>query len=550
MSYSSVAVSPSVRPSLIARLAARLRLHLALVAAAATLAVVWAGLVLTHEPPHLAVPAPVALRRVLANSGTAQMLSTVHWDRWEATAMDSRYEVLGFYRGPRIVATVTVGFDGHVVILDSTDLARQKYEYGSNVANDARVLAILCVLFVLVSAVWPLWRIRNLDVLVVASLTLSVVLYNRGMLTRMALVSYPALTYIALRCSWWALGSRRRPPPSVPLYDYLTRRWTEAQRVRMLRFLALTAALVVTIVGLTSFNVIDVGYAVMEGATLIIHGVLPYGHIPDVLHGDTYPIGSYLFYVPAAWLSPVHNVWDDADVTLAVAVVCALAAAVGLWRLASRAGPTPERADEASAAGLRSAIAWLTFPPLIVTISTGTSDVALAAMLVGALLLWRRPGWSAAAVSGAAWFKLTPLAILPLLLARLRGRALVRAVAAIALTSAVMVAFLVALGGAGAPLRMLSAMTFQFTRGSQHNLWAVIGSVPLQQLAEAATVALIVGVVVRMRRDRALAEDRARLAGVAAAILIGLQISANYWSYLYLVWAFPFIAVSLFAATV
>jgi hypothetical protein len=194
---------------------------------------------------------------------------------------------------------------------------------------------------------------------------------------------------------------------------------------------------------------------------------------------------------------------------------------------------------------MRAAIAVLAFPPLLVTVSTGTTDVVLAAMLVGVFVLWHRPAWGMGALSGAAWFKLAPLAIVPLLLARLRGRALVRAAAGLLLTSAGLVAFLVALGGLGAPHRMLSAMSFQFTRASPHTLWAVVGSVPLQQLAEAAIVALIAGAAVRLRRDRALADDRFRVAAIAGAVLLGIQISANYWNYMYLTWAVPFIVIWL-----
>jgi Glycosyltransferase family 87 len=520
MSYSSVALSPPVKATLAGRLMAWVRAHLAFVAAAVVLALAWGGLLLTHRQTPLAVPRAAALHYAFADPATAKTLASLHWDRLDVTPMDTHYEVLAFYRGPAIVATVTVGsHDGQIFILDTTDLAAEKYEYGSSVADNATVLAVLSLAFILMSAVWPLWRLRNLDVLMLASLTLAVTFYNAGMLTRMAVIGYSCLLYLAVRCAWWGLKGPGAGP-SVPLYDHLTRGWSDGQRLRTLRLLALAAAVIVAVVGLSSYNVIDVGFAVMEGATLILHGVLPYGHIPDVLHGDTYPIGSYLLYLPAAALSPVHNVWDDADLTLTVAVVAALLAGVGLWRIAGRAGGSSARTS-----GLRSAIAWLTFPPLLVTVSTGTSDVALAAILVGALVLWRRPGWSAAAVSGAAWFKAVPVAVLPLMLARLRGRELARAAAAVVLTSAIMVGVLVALGGVQAPAAMLSAMSFQFTRGSQHTLWSIIGSVPLQQLVEAATVALLVGAVIRIRRQQTLAEDPARIAALAAAVLIGLQLS-------------------------
>jgi hypothetical protein len=242
----------------------------------------------------------------------------------------------------------------------------------------------------------------------------------------------------------------------------------------------------------------------------------------------------------------VRNVWENADGALAVAVFAGLLVAFGIGRM-SRTSAATGSAEETKSKlmGLRTAIMWLTFPPLLVTVSTGTTDVLLAALLVIALLLWRRPGWSAAALSGAVWFKLVPLAIVPVLFARLRGRPAGRAFGALAIVSGAMVACLLLLGGIHAPLRMVSAMAFQFTRGSQHTLWAVIGDVPLQQLAQAAIVALIVGSVIRARRDPAFAADRARIAAVCGAALLGLQISANYWNYMYLVWAFPFIALSL-----
>jgi hypothetical protein len=550
MSSTSAALSPPVRPRLTRRVG--LRLDLTAVVAAATLALGWGALVLTHNPTRPVVPRSVALHYVLADRPVAQMLARARWDRSDLTPMDRGHEMLGFYRGPRLVATVIVGFSGHVVILDIEDLTTQTYAYGSNIANDGRVLALLAAVFVLMTAVWPVRRIRNLDVLVAASFAVSVALFNRWLLTRMVLVSYPALAYLALRCAWWGLGRRREPRRATPLYDHLTRNWAAARQVRMLRLAAVVSALVVVMVGLTSLRVLDVGYAVMEGATLIVHGVLPYGHIQDVFHGDTYPIGSYLLYVPFASLFPVHSVWDDADVTLVVAAVAALIAAWGLSRMStagSRSVPSGPPNARARVAGLRSAIALLTFPPLLVTVSTGTTDVALAAMLVPVFILWRRPAWGMAVLSCAAWFKLAPLVIMPQLLARLRNRALVCAVAAVVVTSAIVLAIVVALGGLDAPARMLSAMSFQFTRASQHSLWAVVGSVPLQQLVQAATLALVLGSAVRLRRDRTLAEDRSRIAAIAAAALLGLQISASYWSYMYLVWAFPLIALSLLGET-
>ncbi len=518
--------------------------------AVATFGLAAVVLLASYRPTPLVVPQRLAVRTALQDKATAQMLAALHWTSVEATAMDHRYEILGFYRGQRMIATVTVGYDRRPLVLDAENLTRHTYMYGANVGNDARVLGALAIVFVLMTAVWPLWRVRNLDVLAIVSLTLTVVLFNRGLVAAMSLLSYPLLAYLAIRCAWWGLGRRapRERREAVPLFDLLTRTWSGRERKRVLGLVLLAAGAVMAMVGLTSPSVLDVGYAVMEGATGLIHGILPYGHIPDVLHGDTYPLASYLLYTPLAWLSPVHNVWDNADAALVVAVLAALLVAVGMLRMAKsqRAGmPAAEATGSEGTAPLRSAIAWLTFPPLLVTVSTGTSDVALAALLVGVLMLWRRPAWASGLLTVAAWFKLVPLAIAPLLIGRLRGRALGRAGIAALLVSAAMLTTLVVVGGLDAPGRMLGAMSFQFSRGSQHTLWSVIGSRPLQQLVEAATVALILAGVVRVRRDAGIARDRARLAAIAGAVLLGLQIAANYWNYMYLVWAFPFIALSL-----
>jgi Glycosyltransferase family 87 len=356
----------------------------------------------------------------------------------------------------------------------------------------------------------------------------------------MVLVSYPAMIYLALRCLCQGLAPPGCRLPATPLYDQLTRRWPAEQRVRVLRVVVVALALITAMVGFTSLHVLDVGYAVMEGATDLVHGILPYGHIPDILHGDTYPIGSYLFYAPFAVFWPVHTAWDDADVTLVLAVLGALLVAFAAWRMTSR--------SRTSTTGPRMAIAVLAFPPLLVTVSTGTTDVVLAAMLGLVLLLWHRPAWGGAVLSGAAWFKASPVLLAPLLLARLRGPGVRRALVGMIGVSVLMVGVLLALGGAAAPGRMLSAMAFQFTRASPHTLWATVGSVPLQQLTEALTLALIAGAAVRLRRDGRLAADRSRVAALAAAILLGAQISGSYWNYMYLVWALPFLVPALLAS--
>lgn len=506
-------------------------------------------LALDHSSP-LAVPRATALARVRADPATRTLLARQRVTRTDVLPVDDRLDQVFAYDGARLVLSADVSRSG--VVSSVEDVGAARFAFGANIANDPRVLALLCLVFALVTAVWPLRRIRNLDVLASAGLVASLILFNEWRLGETVAVSYPLLGYLALRCAWVGLGPARAGPVSTPLYERLTAGWSPQRRRRLLGLIAGAAAAIVAMVGLTSPNVVDVGYAVMEGATAIVHGLLPYGHVHDIVHGDTYPIGSYLLYVPLAAATPVGDVFASADLTLAAAVAAALAVAGGLSRLpgtpsARRASGGSAREAEGDTAGLRAAIAWLTFPTVLVTVSTGTTDVVLAALMLGGLLAWQRPAWASALVTLAGWFKLAPFALLPLCLARLRGPALARALAACAAVSAAMLTPLLVLGGGHGIGAMFSAIGFQQTRISPHSLWGTIGSTPLQPLVQALTVALVLGAGARIATDRALAADPRRVAALFAAVLLGAQISANYWSYLYLTWIAPFLVASLLA---
>jgi cytochrome bd-type quinol oxidase subunit 2 len=147
----------------------------------------------------------------------------------------------------------------------------------------------------------------------------------------------------------------------------------------------------------------------------------------------------------------------------------------------------------------------------------------------------------------AGWLKLVPFALLPIWLARLHGRRLAWALALLAGSTLATVALLVALGGAGAPGRMLHAIAFQLDRRTLNSPWSLLGIEWLQPLAQAALLAFVAAATLRVRRDAALADDPARLAAIAGAVLLGLQLCGNYWTYLYLAWAVPCIVVSLLA---
>jgi chromate transport protein ChrA len=78
-------------------------------------------------------------------------------------------------------------------------------------------------------------------------------------------------------------------------------------------------------------------------------------------------------------------------------------------------------------------------------------------------------------------------------------------------------------------------------------VWSVLGIGALQPLAQACVLGLIAGAVLKLRREPDLARDRARMAALAAAILLALQLAADHWAFLYLAWVMPLVCLSLLA---
>ncbi len=557
----------------------RLRRPSAPLLAALVLVAAFAGLSVTRHAVAPRLARAAAVRAVLDTPRDARALAQgERWTSVRVTPVDRTATRVSFFAGPRLLAEAAVLPDGRVE--QFADYRGQAVAYGAPLSQRPWLLAVACLAFVLSTAVLPLRRVRNLDVLALLALLAPLELLDDRLVVASTLAAVPPLVWLTGRCAWRAFGPTAetgpasRPSPdsgprttSQPLLDALTPAWDDAQRVRVLRVAVGAAAAVVAMVTLSAPSTVDVGQAVMEGGTLLLHGTLPYGHMPgDVFHGDTYPLLSYLAYVPLSALMPVRDSWDVANGALIVAAASALIVAWLLARFAggcrsvpakdaagaacvspAPAGTPPDPLPRSPATGLRAALAWLACPPLVVTVSSGTSDVLLAALLTGALVLSQRRLASAALIVAAGWFKLVPFVLLPVWLARMRGRRLVAALALLAASAAATWALLVALGGAGAPARMLHAIGYQLDRRTLHSPWTLLGVEWLQPLAQAGVLALVAGATVRARRDAAFAADPLRLAALAGAALLGIQLCGNYWTYLYLAWGAPCVVLSLLA---
>jgi hypothetical protein len=296
-----------------------------------------------------------------------------------------------------------------------------------------------------------------------------------------------------------------------------------------------------------------VASAAVSGATVLIHGVIPYGHIPNfIVHGDTYPLLTYVAYIPAALVMPIRDVWDDPTGGLIVTTAFTLLAAAGMYRigvrLARAASPAARTdAEPPSVAGMRMTLAFMAFPPVVLAASGGANDAVLAACLVGSFLWFHNGRRSALMMGVAAWVKIVPALALPIWIARLPRRAALQAIGLIALLSAVLMGVLVALGGPGAVPAMLKAIMFQLDRSSLHSLWVGLHLAPLQPAAEAALFAAIAAGVVATLRDRSLGADLCRVAALLAGIELISQIAANYWTWAYMPWVAVPVLLSLLA---
>ena len=265
-----------------------LRRSPAVAVAVAVLVVAGFGAALAHQSARVALPARTAIRDALHDPATVRALHGVSRTRSTASAVDGQLERVSFYAGARIVAEVAVRADG--TVQQRIYFRRLPVPYGDWIAYEPVMLLGLSLLFVLMAGVAPLRRQRNVDVLAVLSLIAPVVLLQYRYVGASVLSAVPGLGYLMLRCGWLALGPGSRPAaPSTPLFERVTVGWEAARRVRLLRIVVVATAVVFALVGISSPDAVDVIYAVMEGATRLIHGLLPYGHLPgDVIHGDTY----------------------------------------------------------------------------------------------------------------------------------------------------------------------------------------------------------------------------------------------------------------------
>jgi len=434
--------------------------------------------------------------------------------------------------------------------------------FGGRTLNSWYVWLALCAGFLigLADLRRPL-SLRNLDLLALLSFSVSLGFFNRGDIFTSVPLAYPPLLYLLCRAAW--VGFRGRGPVLRSVWPV----WVLA---------VATVFLLGFRLGLnheTPHGVIDVGYAGVIGASRILDGQAPYGHMPvrddleecgpedvdgDVRdriqtnghcesaneRGDTYGPVSYLAYVPAAAIFGWSGKWDSLPAAHATSIAFDLLTVLGLVLVGLRFGGSP------LAAAL--AFAWAAYPFTAYTLNANTNDAIMPAFLVWGFWLASSAAARGAAVALAGWTKFGALLLVPLWVGypALRARTLVRFGAAFVAVTLVAFSVLLLEPNLWDAVETFWERTiaFQLGRNSPFSLWEWgqyhakgipdLGFLQPVVAVVAVALALVVGIFPRVKTT-------VQLAALTAAVLVAFQLSLSHWFYLYLPWFAPFVALWL-----
>ena len=387
----------------------------------------------------------------------------------------------------------------------------------------------LCLVFV---APFIPWRRRPqlllLDLLMLLGFSISLAFFNHAKIGLSVPLVYPFLIYLLARMLLLAFG---KGVPREPLRINLSPSWLGIAIVFLMAFR----------IGLNvlNSNVIDVGYAGVIGADKLIHGVALYGHWPkDNMYGDTYGPVSYFLYVPFRLIFGWSGTWDSLPAAHAASIFFDLATLGGLFALGRRL--------KGNALGIQLAFLWAAYPFTLYALNSNTNDSLVAALLVAALLVITSAPARGAMAALAGLTKFAPFALAPLFARGIGDPPRKRSLAAYAVSFAVTVAVCMLPVVVGGDFHYFwhDSISYQSSRITPFSVWGLWGGLGwLQHILQGAAVWLAVMVAFVPAR-RGIVE----VSALAAAVLIALQLTVNYWLYPYIVWFFPLVIVALLAA--
>lgn len=442
----------------------------------------------------------------------------------QAYISDGTRKVTQVWTGFQIAWTMARGYPG---------------AFGKRV-NALYVWIPLCVIFMVPFLPWPRrrdgrwvrvrggWSLLHLDLLVLLGFSISLALFDHAQIGLSVPLVYPFLIYLMARMLLLAFGKGR---PRRPLPLRVPVNWLAIAIVFLVGFR----------IGLnvTDSNVIDVGYAGVIGANRLMHDQRLYAHNwpSDNAAGDTYGPVNYYAYVPAVAIFGWSGIWDDLPAAHAAAIAFDILTLLGLMLLGRWIrGPT---------LGVVLGFAWAAYPFSLWSLASDTNDTLVGLLVLAALLVLRSAPARGAMSAAAGLTKFAPLALGPLFLRGIgphwpRKRSLVLFVLGFGLTLGL--AMLPVLLNGDFQTFWHDTISYQADRNTPFTVWGLWGGARLEQhVAEGAVVALAIALAFVPRR-RGIVE----VAALAGALLIGLQMVANYWLYSYIVWFFPAVVVGVF----
>jgi hypothetical protein len=391
--------------------------------------------------------------------------------------------------------------------------------------NAPYVFLPLCALFLVGLLDWrKLWRVATLDLLALLGFGVSNYFFNRAEIGMSVPLQYPPLVYLLARALW--IGLRGRGEGIRPVWPAA---WLLIAALFLIGFR----------VGLNMADsgAIDVGYAGVVGADRISHGEPLYGNFPaDVSQGDTYGPVNYLAYVPFERIWPWSGSWDDLPAAHAAAVAFDLLAfALLIWLgLRIRPGPAGRRLAATLAFG------WAAYPYTAYALESNSNDTLVAALLIAVLLALARPAARGVFAALATLTKFAPLILAPMLATyRARPRTIAIFVATFAATAALLLLWPAI--DPGLHTVYDRTIAYQADRNSPFSIWGQVPSLePLRIAILIATGVMAIAIAFVPKRKTLI-----QVAALGAALLISLQLTAQHWFYLYIVWFYPLLLVAM-----
>lgn len=403
--------------------------------------------------------------------------------------------------------------------------------------NAPYVFIPLCLIFLIGLVDWRrVRRIANLDLLVLLSFAVSHYFFQRANIGVSVPLQYPPLLYLLGRCIW--IGFRGRGEGLRPVWPAA---WLLIAALFLLGFRGG--------LNLADSGVIDVGYASVVGADNIADGESVYGNFPeDVDQGDTYGPVNYFAYVPFEQVWPWSGSWDELRAGHGAAVAFDVAVFLALLLLGTRLRPGAAGRKLAATMGF----AWAAYPYAAYTLESNSNDSLVALLMVAVMLALARPAARGIMAALATLTKFVPAILVPMLatydpahggrgLRQLLSRRTLVFTVAFAVTAFLCLA--PTIFGEGLSLMYDRTIAYQDERDSPFSIWGQVDGLDPLRFAILGLVALSsIALAFRPR-----IKTPVQVAAFAAALLIGLQLVAQHWFYLYIVWFFP-LALVAFAA--